>query len=94
MNRATILKKSVKAAGLALLIIFSINVAAVITDYLILTNAGERIYDFEYSNFKFYLNGRQTYNQFDRKNLLFNLLITFAVAVLQFRTNNSKKQVV
>ncbi|VFB04339.1 Uncharacterised protein [Chryseobacterium taihuense] len=68
-----------------LITIVIVNLIGFIFEIFQILNDDKPLESFEYSNFKFYLNGKETYNQFEKKYFLINILIFLIYFYLLFK---------
>lgn len=75
-------KKIFKSIFYTLIVLLIINVVGFIF-YVI--NLNESINSFSYDNFQFYINGKETYNQFKLDYLLFNIILFLGITFYFFK---------
>lgn len=91
METKIVLIKLLKIICLTCLVIFVINVLGVLIEYFKIIINGDTINSFEYRNFRFFINGNESYNQFSKKYLLFNLGILMVISIISFKKNGKIK---
>lgn len=79
------LNSLIKALLLTITTLLIMNLIGFIFDLLTIYKNNQLIYSFEYNDFKFFLNGNQTYNQFAKKYIILNMLIFFGYFLYQFK---------
>ena len=83
------IRKVFKALLYTLLVLIVINIIGFIF-YII--NLDESIKSFNYDDFRFFINGNETYNQFKLDYLLFNLIIFLSITIYFFKDKFLKSE--
>ena len=74
-----------KVLLLTMVTLLIINLIGFLLDIYLIYKNDQTIKSFEYKNFSFFLNGNQTYDQFSKKYLIFNIIILVGFFIYVFK---------